>query len=515
MKNIALAAIGCLFVFTSLSAQTAPTICGNTVEDQKLIQPRLIENLNAIASQTHVADRDNIQYVPIHFHLVGDATGAGKLLERKVLDQLCDMDDAYSPMNIRFYLKPHPTYGLFDYSINNDNVYNNQTNTFLMSAHRNTSALNVYIVQTPANSNNQPGIVLAYYSPQNDWIVARKTEIHGSKNQTLPHETGHYFSLMHTFFGWESGTFDNTFATWPVAPVSNDGIPTEYQDEHNCTVAADMICDTPPDYNFGFAQGNCATYTGGAEDPAGVLVHPQENNFMSYFSGCLSYQFTAMQQAAILADRAASHRNYLNNTYTPAALDITTPTDMLTAPAAGSVTASYDQVNFEWNAVTGATYYLLEIDISNGFNSPLVVDYITTATSKLITNLAANKNYYWRVRPFNEYVTCATPSSYHQFKTGAVSATTNLTDVTAWQVSPNPVSAGESVHVAVKADENFDATVCIFNTAGQLLFSQASVSFPAGESVFELPTGNLANGLYFVTLENKSGREVRKLSVLK
>jgi hypothetical protein len=82
-------------------------------------------------------------------------------------------------------------------------------------------------------------------------------------------------------------------------------------------------------------------------------------------------------------------------------------------------------------------------------------------------------------------------------------------------VSPNPVSAGESVHVAVKADENFDATVCIFNTAGQLLFSQASVSFPAGESVFELPTGNLANGLYFVTLENKSGREVRKLSVLK
>jgi hypothetical protein len=516
MKNITLTALGCLFVFASSFAQVATPACGMTTEDQNLMMPRLIENLNAVEHQTAASDRDNIQYIPVHFHLVGPASGTGKLLERKILDQMCDMDDAYAPMNMRFYLKPHPTYGLFDYSINNDNVNVGQTNTFLMSARRNTSALNVYVVETPGNNNGQPGIILAYYNPTNDWIVAKKTEIRGGKNQTLPHETGHYFSLMHTFLGYESDSFDSPDAGWPIAPVTSPGgVPTEYQDKSNCATAADKICDTPPDYNFGFVQGSCATYNGGAKDPGGTLVHPMENNFMSYFSGCTTYQFTAMQQAAILADRASSHRNYLNNSYTPPVLDIATPTDMLVSPDPGIVTQFYDQINFQWQAVTGATYYLLEIDISSSFNSPLVADYITTGISKLITNLSPNKNYYWRVRPFNEYVTCASSSPFRQLKTGGTSGTTSLTDVSAWQISPNPTTSGNSVNISVQAAENFEATVSVFNTAGQLMFSQPNVPFPGGESMFELPTTSLSNGLYFVTLENKNGREVRKLSVLK
>ena len=80
-----------------------------------------------VAAGQAVHERSVIQYVPIHFHLVGDATGAGKHKERLVLDQLCHLNEFYAPLGMRFYLKPHPTYGLFDYSINNNNVYSNQS----------------------------------------------------------------------------------------------------------------------------------------------------------------------------------------------------------------------------------------------------------------------------------------------------------------------------------------------------------------------------------------------------
>jgi hypothetical protein len=509
MKKIWMAAFATAIAFNALQAQ----ICGTTIEDQKLMQPYLINNLQTIEHQSGAAE--TINYVPMHFHLVGDASGAGKQPERKILDLLCDMNDAYAPMNLRFYLKKHPTYGLFDYTINNAGVYSDQTNTSLMTNRRNTSAINVYVVNTPSNGNNQPGTVLAYFNPQFDWIVCRKSQAQGGKNGTLPHETGHFFSLMHTFFGYESNPFDPTDAGWPIAPlISPGGAPTEFQNGSNCSSAADMICDTPPDYNFGFTQGDCNTYTAGAEDPTGTPVVPMEKNFMSYFIGC-DYVFTAMQQAAVLADYATIHRNYIHYSFTPAATDITTPAGMLVSPTAGTIASTYDQVNFEWQAVTGATYYLLETDITPSFGSPLLQEFIVTGTTKLVTTLQKNKTYYWRVRPFNEYVTCAANSETNILKTNDVSAVNNIQDVQAWQISPNPVAPGAPLRMAITTGNSIQATISILNAEGQLIFNQTNIQFPEGESAMDLPTNNLNNGIYFVVLENQNGREVRKLSVIR
>ncbi|MEO6758424.1 MAG: zinc-dependent metalloprotease [Saprospiraceae bacterium] len=517
MKKIMFTLAAAVSLSVTVLAQQSPGNCGTTFEDQLASRPRLRENLAAIESGAFVQDR-TIQYVPIFFHLVGDVNGNGKHKERLVLDQLCKLNAAYAAMDIRFYLNPHPTQGLFDYSINNDAVYTTQTNFTLMQNRRHPNALNVYVVNAAESGNNQPGTTLAYYSSQRDWIVSRKDQINGNANNgTLPHEIGHFFSLNHTFFGYESNSFGPNDVTWPIAPVfapNGGGVTTERQNGSNCSTAADEICDTPPDYNFGFEQGNCDAYTGGGKDPLGTLVDPMENNFMSYFSNCANYAFTNQQQAAILADRNSASRNYLDNTFVPASDNIDTPIDFLIGPADTDTVNYFNEVLLEWNPVAGATHYLLEIDITNAYATPNAQTFILTTTSKLLTNLQAKKKYFWRVRPFNYYVTCATPKQFSLI-TPITSATSDIAGLSAWQLSPNPLSVGDVLHLAVNADNGFEASVRIIDATGRQVYNQTNLSFNTGETVTNVPVAGLQNGLYFVVLENSQGRDVRRLVVLR
>src|SRR5690349_4335225 len=102
----------------SANAQEQKPVCGNSAADQHAYMPRLLENLATVESGV-ATDRGGVQYVPIHFHLVGDATGAGKVRELRVLEQLCALNASFSAVGIQFYLSPHPTLGLFDKTINN------------------------------------------------------------------------------------------------------------------------------------------------------------------------------------------------------------------------------------------------------------------------------------------------------------------------------------------------------------------------------------------------------------
>lgn len=501
----------------AFSQQVQPHICGNA-HDQADLFPRLEENkIMMEAMRAAAADRSETQYVPVHFHLVGDSDGNGKHKEIKCLEQLCALNAAYESVGIQFYLSEHPTYGLFNKSINNDNVYSNQNNTLLMNLRRHPNAINIFVVQEPTSGNNQPGIVLAYYNIPSDWIVSRKTQTNGNQpNSTLPHEVGHLFSLAHTFYGYENNSFDAADATWPTAPVlaPDFGVASERQNGTNCTTAADRICDTPPDYNFGFIAPSCGNYTGGAKDPQGTLVDPMENNYMSYFNGCSNYAFTQDQADIMVADLNSSSRNYLDNNYTPPATEILTPTDLLVSPANASTVQYFNDVLLEWQAVPGATHYLIEIDIVSTFGTQFSQAFIETGTSKLVTNLQASRTYYWRVKPFNHFVGCATPRA-RNFKTpSSASSTFEIEGLSAWQLSPNPVS-GNIANLLINADQSFEAAVRITDAAGRTVSFQAGLNFPQGESNVELNTEGLANGLYFVSIESGNGRNVRKMSIMK
>lgn len=515
MKSLFTFSFAVLLAASALGQSAENGTCGTSVEDQLIIRDRLRENKTAIAEGTlPVSDRSGVVlYVPIHFHLVGDAAGNGKHKESRVLDQLCDLNEAYAPMDIQFYFKAHPTYGLFDYSINNTNVYDNQTNGFIMQNRRHTSAMNVYVVNN-AETGNTLGTTLAYYSPQSDWIVSRKDQINGSGNGTLPHEIGHFFSLPHTFFGWESNSFDSGDAGWPTAPVLSPGaIATERMNGSNSGTAADEIEDTPPDYNFGFIASSCNQYSGGAKDPLGTIVDPMENNFMGYFQGC-DYEFTPMQTDVVNADLQAPARNYLDNTYTPPATEIITPTDLLIAPIGGQTTQFFDNIMLQWNAVAGATQYLVEVDITTNYASPNAQTFITNQTSVLVESLLSNRTYYWRVRPFNEYVTCAT-ARQQSFKTPITSNTNEVEGLSGWQIWPNPAHEAQSVNVAIQAEIDFDASINVFDATGRRVQGLQGVRINSGMNNVTLPIESLPNGLYFIVLDNGIARTSQKLSVLR
>ncbi|MBK6997114.1 MAG: T9SS type A sorting domain-containing protein [Lewinellaceae bacterium] len=503
--------------FSAFGQELQPHTCGNA-QDQTDFLPRLRENKIVMeAMRAAAADRGETKYVPIHFHLVADAAGNGRHKEIRVLEQLCKLNASYLPVGIQFYLSAHPTHGLFDKSIDNDKIYSEQTNTLVMNLRRHNNAVNVYVVEAAVSGNGGSGITLAYYHTQHDWVVSRKDQINGSSpNWVIPHEVGHFFSLPHTFFGYESESFAPGSTGWPTAPVlapNNDGTTTERQNATNCATSADEICDTPPDYNFGYIASSCANYTGGAKDPLGTLVNPMENNYMGYFSSCSTYTFTQDQIDIMNADLNHSSRNYLDNTFAPDATEINTPTTIHVSPAAGQTVDYYDNVLLEWDAVPGATHYLIDMDIISTFGTQYAQTFIETGTSKLMTTLLPNRTYYFRIKPFNYLVGCADFRT-RNFKTPGFSATNEIEGLSAWQLSPNPVS-GDHANLSISAEEAFEAGIRITDAAGRTVSFQQGLKFPQGESIHEIHTEGLANGLYFVSLESGNGRNVRKMSVLR
>jgi hypothetical protein len=488
-------------------------VCGTTHTDQQQLLEQLEENKNR-AARFGISERNSVRYVPVHFHRVGDNAGEGRISINKILDQMCSLNRQYDTLEVQFYLSPHPTagYGLFNASISHDNVYSIQTNGTLMNQRRHPRAVNVFAVDEPVSGNTpQPGtITQAYYSTNPDWIVMRKSEFTNSlSNGVLAHELGHFFSLPHTFLGYESNPFGPTDPGWPRAPViSPGGNATERMNGTNCNTAGDRICDTPPDY--GFSQSNCNPYAGGARDPLGTLVNPSEQNFMGYFESC-QYEFTPTQRNIIRSDLDATRRNYLDNTFAPAAIQFITPSNFLKAPASGAVTDFYDEVLVQWNRIPEATYYLLELDVTQLYSTPQAQTWVLNGniTSQLFTNLQPGRTYYWRVRPFNEVYTCAL-ARQRSFKTPQTSAAPEATDLNAVLLAPNPTPAGQAALLHLHSKTQTMATVTVTDVLGRVLWTTAHPLRADNSEALPLPILPAAHSCYLVHIRTASQQLTKK-----
>jgi hypothetical protein len=499
--------------FTFLNAQHSKSACFHRHNDENMLISRLKTNLETIKNQP-VSNRNAIKYVPVFFHLVGNTDGSGKIKISRVLEAMCQLNEDFLPSQIQFYLSELPGVGLFDTLINNENVFGNQNNDFLMNAKRHPNAVNVYVVDDCIGTNfpNLGGVVLGYYSPEKDWIVMDKSEIGGNSSTTMKsyfsHEMAHYFSLIHLYAGFE------TFYPFSGFPI--DSSLLELMDGSNCTTTGDFICDTPPDYGFGFNQINCNPYTGGALDPNGVLIDPMENNMMGSFSNC-NYEFTPQQNTVMMTDLESIERDYIDNSFEPNATNISTPPNFLYSPNVNDTTAFFDTVTFEWLPVTGATKYLFEIDITLGFASSQRQLIVVSDTSITLNNLNTDKRYYWRVKPFNEYATCATFSAANSFRTSNISTTSNkeINNVISWNIHPNPVSKTDNVFVNINSRNAFEGKIEIIDANGKLLFIKNGQSFSAGENSKLLEVPEFKNGVYFVTITSENLKMTQKLIVLK
>ncbi len=504
MNQVGLIILWALFAL-SAHAQTSRFACGTAHSEMDQIKSRLLKNKNDLLRDP--IQLRSTQYIPIKFFIVANDDGSGGVEYRNILDQLCTLNEDFLDIGIQFYLKDGFTV-VNDSRINEDHYHN----SLGMEMLRDSAAINVWIVKTPY-SPFPDAITQGLYQVSKDWLVIRREEIN-RLSYTLTHELGHFFSLLHTFYGWDIDPWTAERHGNPAPVMAPMNVATEYQNGSNCESAGDYICDTPPDYNFGYYWTSNCNYGGGAKDPMGVIVDPDESNFMTYFDRCdrSVYHFSEGQRYVMQADLMSNSRHYIRSGYTPSCTQITDHVELL-SPASGEQPPYYNQIRLEWTEARGASHYLVEIDRIPSFSlKPLT--YIANANSLEISDLEPGRSYYWRVRPFSEYVTCNSASPIKQFKTGSLAtAVNNIRHLSDWNVHPNPVLRNSGTEIAFNSLEAFNAEVNLYSIAGQLVRPIGTYHFVAGRNRFHVATQGLDAGIYFLSVRTSNGKQTEKIII--
>lgn len=484
----------------------AQHVCGTDYrsEGYESMKNRLLTNIRTAAANPGTAR--NTMYIPIKFHVGARADGSGRISEGNLLDMLCELNEDFAPHDMQFFLSG----GTVNY-INNTAFYENHsatTNT-VMAFQRDARALNVFIVENAnINSGNDNGVTLAYYNIPRDWIVITRTYIRKDDN-TLSHEIGHFFSLNHTFNGWESEAYN----TENVAAPGNSpgGIPTERHNRSNCETSGDFICDTQADYNNGLGWSSC-NFTRNVLDPQGNRIEPDERNHMSYFLSCSDeeYFFSPIQVSSMQADYNSFSRNFLRINPIPAVREITEQSEPQ-LPANGAMVEGHNSVLLQWSGVTNADAYFLEISRVPSF-TVTPIRFLVSGTSRVVA-LDANRTYYWRVRPYNAHSTCTPISSTSSFTTGSLVSTDAPDFVASFSVFPNPLVTGSRLSVRLQAQESFAAHVAILDVMGRPTGVSRDFQFTVGEQQVELPVEQLAAGVYFLQMTTQAGRITQKVVI--
>ena len=87
------------------------------------------------------------------------------------------------------------------------------------------------------------------------------------------------------------------------------------------------------------------------------------------------------------------------------------------------------------------------------------------------------------------------------------------TPISNLSIYPNPCV--NSTYISFFLDENKDVTVEIFNTLGELVYTDDKGSLNSGNNKFEVNTNKLSKGIYVVNLNVGSSTITKKISIIK
>ncbi len=501
--------------------------CGLSHDDQEVLYKNMME-LRARYGDI-IQTRGAVAYVPMVLHLVANNSGVGRVSEPRLLDFIDGLNATYARngIELQFYIK------YLNY-INNTDLFEKPKSFEGVSAaniNKRSDAMNIYFCGTIGDGSIQGGTELGVYFPTADWIYVLNNEVSNGATPTIEHEIGHFFSLPHTFRGFDDEPFVASVAR-PCAPRTmnfrGDNITTENAartgTDANCSTAGDGFCDTPADYNLGFNWSTC-NYTGVAKDPTCVAVDPDEKNLMGYFPTSCTVSFSTMQKNAMINDYTnSSRRQYLRSAPRVPSQIVMTDANLI-APAHNSTVSSFTPINLDWSDVPGVTGgsfkesgYILEISTVISFLGNTV--RILTANSNMILNssntssgfLVANKKYYWRVRPYGTYKTGGSFSNYNAFTTGTANAVNEIQGITDFTVSPNPTAAARQLSIALTTEKSISSVVKIYNMAGQVVINEMK-RFDIGYSNQMLDIQGLSKGVYILTIEAENGVLNKKVVV--
>ncbi len=469
-------------------------ICGNKFdisEDDRLV--RNIKHSKTMNSQS----RETV-YIPLQLHLGSRSDGSDQIKEEKAIENICDLNVFMEEVDIQFFLTEELSYFSSNIAFNHNS--GSGLAGSIMNQNRTANAVNVYVV------GDLGGNVAAYYAPSWDHIVISQRFM-VSGNTTLAHEIGHFFSLAHTFSGWEGETIEEGVPAPNSLPF---GVLVEYVDrEVNCEVAGDRICDTPADYASDPLGGNSCNFTRNFLDPDSTQLVPDVSNHMSYFevSGCPKYDFSPQQRDVILAD--LDTRGNLNSIPSPG-LESVESTPVMVSPEDGEQLDVYDDILLEWEPVENATRYVVIVSFNSQFFAETAKMYVTSP-SATITNLKKDKKYYWKVRAFNEQDFCGNPFSDRQdFRTGLMTTATSDLEISSFRLYPNPGQSNATIYLDV-SDSNSSKVekLRLSDIQGRII----DLDPKPDNGVIAINTKGFNPGIYFLSISTENNTYVEKVII--
>jgi len=487
-----------------LLAQQAP--CGVSLADGAAIKAQMMENRRNI--NLAQISRQNTTYIPLSLHLVGNEAGQGFASGSKAVEMLCKLNSDFADQNIFFYLNG-PVRFIYD-DVIYDDAYNN-TGQVRMSSYKVPNSLNVFV------SANVSRSVAGYYTPSRDFVFIQNSYANGSST-TITHELGHFFTLPHTFYGWEGVDARAQYSGSP-APILINGRLVENVARGigaNCANAADGFCDTEADYIS--ERFSCPVSTS-LQDPTGASLQINSDYFMSYSSDNCQNTFSQEQKNAMLADMA--NRNWTNFP-APSSMDSLDGSQLQGISPINNDLAqeTNGQIRLEWDASTAPNANQWVITVERIFNNiPLGQVYTGSVMNQNFafipsSALGSNRQFRWTVKPLQPAYTCAPSSPPFYFQTGTISSSHSLADLAQneLQIFPNPVQDA-SLQLRLTALANSSAQLAIYSLDGRIIWEKQNLALIAGEQDFRLAIPALAAGQYFILI--RSDKQVWRQAFIK
>lgn len=466
-------------------------------------------------------------YLPTTLHIVcnDDGKGHGSVID--VLNAFCQLNEDYSSADFHFFIE-HPIHFIPNSAFNSHDTIVEGGTFALQYAVPNT--FNPFFVSDPAG---YCGYSVRYANS----VTVNYGCIDG---HTLAHELGHDMLLEHPFYGWEGGiSHDNSIPadyTQPApthiyvdysmhntyaGPSQVDTVEVENVDRsginQNCYTAADGFCDTDADYlNYRWFCDANGYSTQTQIDPLGTVFTSNGEWIMSYSSDGCQQGFSPEQVAAARSFVFNQRASYLYNQNPVRDTILNSPT--LAFPTNGTTVSAHSRT-FVWNAVPGATHYVLEItQAPNSYSAAQLTETVVTTDTTYFSNYyyaprAPFLPYAWRVKAFNQGNTCAPVSAQGTFLTStAIASVGTAAPLTDFLVYPNPIAQGQSLQVQWTNQQTTEANIRLVSLTGQTVWAQ-QYSLEAGNVWMEVPIEQLAAGVYGLEVRTKEGFVVEKIVV--
>src|SRR5919106_255730 len=231
------------------------------------------------------------------------------------------------------------------------------------------------------------------------------------------------------------------------------------------------------DGNNGVMQIRNGNGDGTFQAPVQYLVPPPTSSLGGIFIVSANFNSDAKPDIVLNIGGAFPSLAVLLNS-TGAAPPPTPSAPTLLSPAQDATPAQ--PVSFDWTDVNAATAYRIQIDDSNNFSAPVVVDRVVTASQLTASTLNAGLRHWWRVRGINSAGTAGAWSSVRRFSPGAFTQAPSLAGIALHPASVVGGNTSEGTASLTSAAPSGGAVVTLSSSNTSAATVPASVTVPAG-----------------------------------